>query len=62
MSKAPTIDADDARSWGRQAFEMGLSLKDALRDISYCGCPKRYLPLVEETYEQARSQARHREG
>ena len=62
MSSSVKIDADDARSWGRQAFEMGLSLKDAKRDIAYCGCPARLLPLVEEAYEQARSSARHREG
>lgn len=55
------ITAEDARSWGAQAFEMGLTLKRAREDISYCGCPDRLLSLVDETYNRAKERAIFRE-
>jgi len=56
------IDSDDARAWGREAFEMGLTLVEARRCIAECGCPARLLPLVTEHYERARSSAMHTES
>jgi hypothetical protein len=56
------IDADDARAWGHEAFEMGLSLDEARRCIAECGCPAWLLPLVEEHYLRARSNAIHQEA
>lgn len=51
------IDRDDARAWGYEAFHMGISLKDAISDISNAGCPKWLLADVEETYNRARLNA-----
>ncbi len=56
------IDADDARAWGGEAFEMGLTLAEARRQISDAGCPARLLPEVDASFNRARSQAWHREA
>lgn len=56
------ITREDARAWGRAAFEMGLSLEEARRCIGECGCPARLLADVDATYYRAQSEALHREG
>ena len=55
------IDSDDALAWGSEAFAMGLTLKEARRDIANAGCPARLLPLVDLGYTRARSDAVHNE-
>lgn len=51
------ITQEDARMWGRQAYDMGLTLARALEDIAQCGCPHRLLPDVEAAYDAARRSA-----
>lgn len=57
-----SITAEDARMWGREAHEMGLTLDRAIEDITECGCPAWLLPHVRSAYETARRQALYREA
>lgn len=56
------ISADDARMWGREAFEMGLTLDQARSSIQDHGCTGRCLAEVDLGYNRARSASLHREG
>lgn len=56
------ITREDARMWGREAFDMGLTLARAIQDITECGCPARYLPDVTAAWQRARGEAIHREA
>jgi hypothetical protein len=58
----PSITAEDARIWGREAHGMGLTLERALEDIAQCGCPERLFPEVRSAYDAERRRAIHREG
>lgn len=56
------IDHDDAREWGLQAFELGLTESEAREQIANAGAHGSLLATVSEYWRIAKMRAYHREG